>query len=129
MLSNSVTLIGNLGDDMQIRETTGGQTLGTVNIAINNTYTDRRGDTVKDTQWFRLVAWGKVAERMAKTLSKGDKVLIEGRLSANTYETKDGDKRTSVEVNVATSRKLDRPAAGQSASTPSNAQAEEAVPA
>lgn len=108
MLSNNVTLIGNLGSDIELRQTPAGQTYCKVNIAVTRVYTDRKKDVVKDTQWFRLIAWAKQAERMAAELSKGARVLIEGSLSTSSYTTKDGQKREVVEINVASFQKIAR---------------------
>jgi len=116
MLSNSVTLIGNLGSDIQMRKTGAGQPYGNVNIAITRRYTARNGDTVKDTQWFRLVAWGRTAQRMEAELGTGDKILVEGRLNTRSYESKDGQQREIVEVNVAGFQKLQRPTANSTTS-------------
>ena len=110
MLSNNVTLIGNLGSDIEVRQTPAGQNYCKVDIAVTRVYTDRNKDVVKDTQWFRLIAWARQAERMAADLSKGAKVLIEGSLSSSSYTTKDGQKREVVEINVASFQKVARKA-------------------
>ena len=106
MLSNNVTLIGNLGSDIELRQLKSGQTVGNVNIAVTRTYTSKAGDTTKETSWFRLVVWAQQAERMAERLRKGDKVLVEGRLQSRSYEAKDGSKREIVEINVSSYQQI-----------------------
>ena len=108
MFNNSVTLTGNLGARPELRETTAGQTLATVRIAVAKRYKDGHGNYVQDTQWFRITAWGRQAEQMVQQLSTGDRVCFTGRLSCRTYETKEGQKRETVEVTVASFEKLQR---------------------
>ena len=110
MLFNNVTLIGNLGADIQLKQTSAGQTYGYVNIAQTRTYESRAGETVQETSWFRLKAWGKVAERMQRETAKGSRLLVEGKLASRTYE-KDGQTREIVEVVVQGFQRLERPAA------------------
>lgn len=117
MLTNNVTLIGNLGSDITMRLTKAEQTFGTVSLAVSRTYTDHQGDIVKDTQWFKLVGWGQIAERMHTRLGKGDRVLIEGRLSCKVYETKEGVKRDTVEIYVTSFQQLAKGKATKAAKT------------
>lgn len=123
MLRNSVTLIGNLGSDVELRTVGAEQTVARVSLASNRTYTNRAGDRVKDTHWFRLVAWGTQAERMAERLGRGAKVLVEGRLTTNSYE-RDGQRRETVEVVVTSFEQLARPSAlfGEGGGEPSAAE-------
>lgn len=97
-IRNSVQLIGNLGVDPEIRETKGGKKMAKLSIATNETYHDANGKKVTDTQWHNAVAFGKTAEIIEKYLTKGKEVAIEGKLTHNAYEDKDGQKRYFTQV-------------------------------
>ena len=97
-IRNSVQLIGNLGVDPEIRETKNGKKMAKLSIATNETYRDANGKKVTDTQWHNAVAFGKTAEIIEKYLTKGKEVAIEGKLTHNAYEDKDGQKRYFTQV-------------------------------
>ena len=99
-MRNKVQLIGRLGSDPEMREFTNGNKLCRMSIATNETYINKEGERVESTQWHNIVAWGKLADRMNKFLSKGREVAIEGKLVSNSYEDKEGVKRYSTEVHV-----------------------------
>ena len=94
---NKVILVGNLGADPEVRYTASGTAVARFNIATNENFKDREGNWQERTEWHRIVAWGKLAERCAQYLSKGSQVYVEGKLRSNTWE-KDGVKRTTVEI-------------------------------
>lgn len=79
-LRNKVQLIGNLGNAPEVKTTENGKKLATFSIATSESYRNAKGEKVKDTQWHRVVAWGKVAEIAEKYLEKGKEVAIEGKL-------------------------------------------------
>ena len=97
-LRNSVQLIGNLGADPEIRETQNGRKVANLSIATNETYKDANGKKVEDTQWHRVVAWGKTADIAEKYLQKGKEVAIEGKLRHRSWEDKEGEKHYTTEV-------------------------------
>jgi single-strand DNA-binding protein len=99
-LKNKVQLIGNLGNNPEVRTTEGGKKMARFSIATNETYRSAKGDKVTETQWHNLVAWGKVAEIAEQYLSKGSEVAIEGKLINRNYMDKDGIKRYITEVQV-----------------------------
>src|SRR4030095_187191 len=99
-LKNKVQLIGNLGNNPEVRTTEGGKKMARFSIATNETYRSAKGDKVTETQWHNLVAWGKVAEIAEQYLSKGSEVAIEGKLINRNYNDKDGNKRYITEVQV-----------------------------
>lgn len=99
-LRNKVQLIGNLGMDPEVKNLEGGKKLAKVSIATNETYTNAKGEKVKDTQWHNLIAWGKTADIMGKYLKKGSEVAVEGKLINKNYTGKDGVKRYSTEIQV-----------------------------
>ncbi len=96
---NRVQLIGHLGADPELRSTAGGQAVTTFRLAVNRTRRDQQsGQTVDDTEWFRVVAWEKLAEIADQFLRKGGQVYVEGRLQSRKYQDRDGIERTTVEV-------------------------------
>src|SRR4029077_8454855 len=99
-LKNKVQLIGNLGNNPEIRTTEGGKKMARFSIATNETYHSAKGDKVTETQWHNLVAWGKVADIAEQYLSKGSEVVIEGKLINRNYMDKEGTKRYITEVQV-----------------------------
>ncbi|MDE3235575.1 MAG: single-stranded DNA-binding protein [Bacteroidota bacterium] len=100
-LKNKVQLIGHLGNVPEIKTIAGGKKVASFNIATNETYRNTKGEKVTETQWHRLVAWGKVAEIAEKHLQKGTEVAIEGKLVSGSYTDKQGNKKyiTQVQVN------------------------------
>lgn len=99
-LKNKVQLIGNLGNDPEIKNTENGKKLVKFSIATNETYYNAKGEKIVETQWHNLIAWGKVAELAEKYLNKGTEVAIEGKLMNNNYTDKEGNKRYSTEIQV-----------------------------
>ena len=97
-LRNKVQLIGNLGNDPEIINLESGKTLAKFSIATNESYKNASGEKVTDTQWHNVVAWGKTAEIIEKYVTKGKEVMIEGKLTSRSYETKEGEKRYVTEV-------------------------------
>jgi len=97
-LRNSVTLIGNLGKDPEIRNFGTGKMKVTFSLATKDTYRNQKGEKVTETQWHNIVAWGHMAEIASEFLKKGQEIAIEGRLAYRTYETKKGEKRFVTEI-------------------------------
>ena len=97
-LRNKVQLIGNLGNDPEIINLESGRTLAKFSIATNENYKNSEGEKVTETQWHNVVAWGKTAEIIEKYVTKGKEVVIEGKLTNRSYETKEGEKRYVTEV-------------------------------
>lgn len=95
---NRVQLIGNLGDDPQVTVFEKGNCLTKFPLATNDVYTNAKGEQVTETQWHNIVAWGKTAEIAEKILKKGNKVLIDGKLTNRTYENEKGEKKYITEV-------------------------------
>ena len=90
---NKVFLSGNLTRDPEIRYTQSGKAYARMGIAINRRYKDK-----EQTDFFNLVAWEKTAEFCGRYMTKGARVLVEGRLQTSSYENKDGVKVNSVEI-------------------------------
>ena len=93
-------MIGNLGGKPEIKETESGKKLASFNLATNESYRNAKGEKVTETQWHRVVAWGKVADIAEKYLDKGKEVAIEGKLVSRSYNDKDGNKKYITEVQV-----------------------------
>jgi len=99
-LKNRVQLIGNVGNDPEIKTLEGGKKLASLSIATNESYTNDKGEKVEQTEWHRVTAWGKTAEIIEKYVTKGKEVAIEGKLSHRSYDDKNGEKRYITEVIV-----------------------------
>lgn len=98
---NSVTVVGNLTRDPELRFTSSGQPMATIGIAVNRSWVDRVSNERREvTSFFNIVAWGTLGENAAECLSKGDRVVVTGRLEQRSWETQDGDKRSVVEINA-----------------------------
>lgn len=96
---NKVILLGNLGDDSELRFTQGGQPVLNFRMATTESWADKDGDRKERTDWHSVVLWGKRGEALEKYLVKGCLVLVEGKLRTESYE-KDGEKRYSTKVHA-----------------------------
>jgi single-strand DNA-binding protein len=95
---NKVIIIGNLGADPELRYTPGGQAVCDLRIATTDQWTDKSGGRKEQTEWHRVVVWGKQAENCSQYLSKGRQAYIEGRLRTRQWDDKDGNKRSTTEI-------------------------------
>ena len=102
---HTIIIVGNLGGDPEMRYTPSGQSVTSFRLASSRRYTSSSGEVVKETIWFRVSAWSKLAETCNTYLKKGSKVLIEGRLTPDKetgnpriYTRQDGTTGTSFEV-------------------------------
>jgi len=105
-----VMLIGNLGSDPEMRFTPSGTPVTSFSIATNRVYTAPDGERKQETEWFRVTAWRKQAESCNQFLTKGKLVYVEGSLRSRTWEDRDGQRRTTLEVNADRVLFLDRQA-------------------
>ena len=99
-MRNKVTLIGNLGQNPEVKELNGGKKLAKFSLATNETYRNKAGEKVTDTQWHNLTAWGKTADIIEKYLKKGSEVAVAGKLLNRNYTDKEGVKRYITEIQV-----------------------------
>ena len=97
-LKNKVQLIGNAGNDPEIKTFDAGKKLARFMIATNESYTNDKGEKVTDTQWHNITAWGRTAEIIEKYVTKGKELAIEGKLTHRSYDDKNGEKRYITEV-------------------------------
>ena len=104
-----VMIIGNLGSDPEMRYTPSNRAVTQFNVAVNqSTKNQQTGEWVEETDWFRVSVWGDRAERMAETLRKGNKVFVEGRFKTRTFEGRDGQTRTALEITADSIVNLER---------------------
>jgi single-strand DNA-binding protein len=97
MADNTVTLVGNVTRDPEIRFTTGGRGVASFGLAVNRRY-QSNGEWQEQTSFFDVVAWGTLGENAAASLNKGTRVVVYGRLEQRSWETENGEKRSKVEV-------------------------------
>ena len=95
---NKAILVGNLGSDPELRYTKNQKSVSSFSLATSYGYKDSSGDRKEITTWHKIVVWGNQAENCKKYLNKGSKVLIEGRITNETYEDKDGIKRSVTKI-------------------------------
>jgi single-strand DNA-binding protein len=106
---NKVTLIGNLGADPEVRYLDGGAVVAQFNVATTEKFTNRNGEKVEQTEWFRVELWNDQAKIAEKYLKKGNPVYIEGRLRTETWVDKEGKERFSLRVRANTMQLLGTP--------------------
>ena len=101
---NKVTLIGNLGNDPEVRSTTGGNRVATFSLATSRSWSGPSGDKQEKTEWHRCVVWNTKSSQLAdiveKYVKKGDKLYVEGRIEYRQWQDKEGQTRYSTEINV-----------------------------
>ncbi len=95
---NKVILVGRVTADPQVRTTPGGQSVTTIGVATNRTWTDKAGQKQEQTEFHNVVLWGRTAEIAGQYLTKGAMVLIEGRLQTRSWTDKQGQQRKTTEV-------------------------------
>lgn len=110
---HQLIIVGNVGKAPEMRYTPSGQAVTSFSVATNRQYTTSNGEQVKETIWFHVATWGKLAEVCNQYVKKGGKVLIEGRLTPDkntggprTWTKQDGTTGTAFEVNASTVRFL-----------------------
>jgi single-strand DNA-binding protein len=98
MSLNLAQVIGNLGADPELRYTSSGQAVCTLRLATDESYSDKEGNKKSNTQWHRVVVWGKQAEACKQYLGKGRQVYAQGRLQTRKWIDKDGVTRFTTEI-------------------------------
>jgi len=99
MADNSVTLVGNITRDPELRFTNSGQALASFGLAVSRRWRDQQSNEWQEkTSFFNVTAWGQLGENVAQSLHKGARVIVSGRLEQREYETRDGEKRTAVDI-------------------------------
>src|SRR5436309_9029858 len=96
---NSVTLVGNITRDPELRFTPSGQATASFGLAVNRRWQNRQTQEWEEaTSFFDVVCWREMAENASESLQKGSRVIVTGRLEQRSWETQEGDKRSKVEV-------------------------------
>lgn len=99
-LRNRVQLIGNIGKEPQVKHFDSGKSMASFSVATSESYNDKEGKKVTDTQWHQIVAWGGTANYVENYLEKGNRVAIDGKLVHRSYTDKDGQVKYTTEVVV-----------------------------
>ncbi|MDR0703080.1 MAG: single-stranded DNA-binding protein [Azoarcus sp.] len=106
---NKVILIGNLGRDPETRYMPDGTAIANVNLATTETWKDKAsGERRENTEWHRVVFFGRIAEIVAQYLKKGSQVYVEGRLQTRKWQDKDGNERYTTEIRADEMKMLGR---------------------
>lgn len=129
--SNIINFIGNLTDDPDLRFTQGGAPVASFRVASNRRFTDRAGNQQEETTFLNVNCWRDLAENAAESLSKGDRVVVIGRVRVRSYENREGQTVWTTEIEAdeiapslrwarATVQRTSGPSAGSSAGTGSS---------
>jgi single-strand DNA-binding protein len=105
---NKVTLIGRLGKDPEKKTLPSGASFVRFTMATNESYKDKDGEWKDSTEWHNIIMWRELAERAEKQLKKGGLVFLEGKITYQKYEDKDGKQITFTEINANTFRSLEK---------------------
>jgi len=97
-LKNKVNLIGRLGAQPEVMAFETGRKLVRFSLATNDRYKDKNGEWKEDVQWHNITLWGKIAERAERILDKGQEILLEGKISYQSFENNQGEKRYSTVI-------------------------------
>src|SRR3954454_6145565 len=97
MAENSVTIVGNLTRDPELRFTAGGKGVASFGVAVNRRY-QQNGEWQEKVSFFNVTAWDQLGENAAASLTKGTRIIVTGRLEQREYETNSGEKRNVVEI-------------------------------
>jgi single-strand binding protein len=97
---SKVILMGNLTRDIEVRTTASGQNVANFTLAVTRTWRNQNGQNQDQTSFINCVAWGRTSETIAQYVKKGSPLLVSGRLDQRSYDDKDGNKRSVVEVTV-----------------------------
>jgi single-strand DNA-binding protein len=99
MADNSITIVGNMTRDPEIRYTPSGQATARLGVAVSRRWMDRKTNEWEErTSFFNVVAWGDMAENISDTLTKGNRIIVNGRLEQRSWETEQGEKKSVVEI-------------------------------
>jgi single-strand DNA-binding protein len=95
-MSNSVTVVGNLTREPELRYTPSGAAVVKFGLAVNRSYNNRNGDKVEQTDFFDVTAWRELGENIAESLTVGTRVIVTGRLQQDRWENDGGEKRSKI---------------------------------
>lgn len=109
---NKVILIGNAGNDPEVKALADRSLVAKLSMATTETYRLKSGETDSKTEWHQIVAWRSLAELIQKFVRKGSHLYIEGKIRYRNYEDKDGQQRYVTEINAEQILLLDKKATG-----------------
>lgn len=95
---NKVILVGNLGKDPEVRVLEGGRKVANFSLATTESYKDKNGERVENTEWHNISFWGPISEVIEKYLKKGSQIYVEGKIRTRSYEDKEGVKKYVTEI-------------------------------
>ncbi|MGK7370870.1 MAG: single-stranded DNA-binding protein [Candidatus Halalkalibacterium sp. M3_1C_030] len=104
---NKAMIIGRLGQDPDVRYTQSNTAVANLSVATSERYKDKSGEWKENTEWHRVVAWGRLAEICQEYLKKGSQVYIEGPIQTRSWEDKDGQTKYTTEIKALTMTMLD----------------------
>lgn len=122
---NKAMIIGRLGQDPDVRYTQSNTAVANLSVATSERYKDKQGEWKENTEWHRVVAWGRLAEICQEYLKKGSQVYIEGPIQTRQWEDKEGRTRYTTEIKALTMTMLDSKGSsdgGEAPSKPDSAQ-------
>lgn len=106
---NRVIVTGNLVADPEVKYMPSGMAVAKLRLAINNNYKDRNGEWKEETCFIDVDVWGRAAERINESCKKGSKVLVDGQLREDTWEDRDGNKRSKIKIRAFTAEHIGEP--------------------
>jgi single-strand DNA-binding protein len=116
---NKVILVGNVGKDPELRHLDNDRTVARFPLATSETYKNKNGEKITNTDWHNIVAWRGLAELAGKYIKKGSQIYVEGKIRNRSWEDKDGNKRYTTEIDAEVIQFLGkRPDDGGQQSTP-----------
>ncbi len=98
MSLNKAILIGNVGNDPEVRHLDAGTPVANFSLATSETYKNKEGERVTQTEWHNIVVWRGLAEVVERYVTKGQQLYIEGRIRTRSWEDKEGNKRYTTEI-------------------------------
>jgi single-strand DNA-binding protein len=99
MADNTITLVGNLTRDPELRYTTGGRGVASAGLAVSRRF-QRNGEWEEETSFFNIVAWGDLGENLAASCGKGTRVIVTGDMRQRSYDDREGNTKSVVELNA-----------------------------
>ena len=120
MSINKVILVGNVGKDPETRYLEGGVAVCKFTLATSETYKNKNGEKITNTEWHNIVLWRGLAETAEKYVKKGSHLYIEGKIKSSSYEDKEGIKRRSFDIVADVMQMLGRKAEDSSSSSSSS---------
>ena len=102
MSLNKALIIGNLGEEPQLKHLPSGNAVTNFSVATTENWNSKDGEKKSKTEWHKITVFGKQAENCSKYLSKGSKVYVEGKITTRSWEDKEGKKRYTTEINANT---------------------------